>query len=89
MEGPEAYQQKMGTRCQVYQVYHAQLSTVVGVSWWHAVALVETWNLGDWGNQAQVSSSWDQNHRPIPGKDRDWRITIWCSRGLSTINGFR
>ena len=49
MEGPEAYQQKMGTRCQVYQVYHAQLSTVVGVSWWHAVALVETWNLGDWG----------------------------------------
>ena len=39
-------------------LFHAQLSTVVGVSWWHVVALVETWNLEDWGNQAQVSSSW-------------------------------
>ena len=42
----------------IHILFHAQLSTVVGVSWWHVVALVETWNLEDWGNQAQVSSSW-------------------------------
>ena len=33
----------------IHILFHAQLSTVVGVSWWHVVALVETWNLGDWG----------------------------------------
>ena len=42
----------------IHILFHAQLSTVVGVSWWHVVALVETWDLEDWGNQAQVSSSW-------------------------------
>ena len=41
----------------IHILFHAQLSTVVGVSWWHVVALVETWDLEDWGNQAEVSSS--------------------------------